>query len=101
MESGVVNFRQNLTILVLNRQLVTDGGGGGSAAAAEDLVEDREEGGEEGASCLHDFRQRSHGAKHPYPRSGPSSFDFAQHRQTLRPSVDGIRSKALRPFGLQ
>ena len=32
---------------------------------------------------------------------GPLGFDFAQHRQTLRPSVDGIRSKALRPFGLQ
>jgi hypothetical protein len=28
---------------------------------------------------------------------GPLGFDFAQHRQTLRPSVDGIRSKALRP----
>ena len=28
-------------------------------------------------------------------------FDFAQHRQTLRPSVDGTRSKALRPFGFQ
>ena len=27
---------------------------------------------------------------------GPLGFDFAQHRQTLRPSVDGIRSKALR-----
>ena len=26
----------------------------------------------------------------------PLGFDFAQHRQTLRPSVDGIRSKALR-----
>ena len=32
---------------------------------------------------------------------GPFGFDFAQHRPTLRPSVDGIRSKALRPFGLQ
>ena len=31
---------------------------------------------------------------------GPLGLDFAQHRQTLRPSVDGIRSKALRPFGL-
>ena len=29
---------------------------------------------------------------------GPLGFDFAQHRQTLRPSVVGIRSKALRPF---
>ena len=32
---------------------------------------------------------------------GPLGFDFVQDRQTLRPSVDGIRSKALRPFGLQ
>ena len=32
---------------------------------------------------------------------GPLDFNFAQHRQTLHPSVDGIRSKALRPFGLQ
>ena len=32
---------------------------------------------------------------------GPLGFDFAQHRQTLCPSVVGIRSKALRPFGLQ
>ena len=35
---------------------------------------------------------------------GPLVFDFApnaQHRQTLRPSVDGIRSEALRTFGLQ
>ena len=32
---------------------------------------------------------------------GPLGFDFTQHRQTLRPSVDEIRSKALRPFGLQ
>ena len=32
---------------------------------------------------------------------GPLGFDFAQHRQTLRPSVEGTRSKALRPFGLQ
>ena len=39
----------------------------------------------------------------PYFQSplGPLGFDFAQHRQTLRPSVVGIRSKALRPFGLQ
>ena len=35
------------------------------------------------------------------PSSGPLGFDFAQHRQTLRPSVDGVRSKALHPFGLQ
>jgi hypothetical protein len=32
---------------------------------------------------------------------GPLGFDFAQNRQTLRPAVDGIRSKALRHFGLQ
>jgi len=32
---------------------------------------------------------------------GPLGFDFAQHRQTLRPSLDGIRSKAPRPFGVQ
>ena len=32
---------------------------------------------------------------------GPLGFEGAQHRQTLSPSVDGIRSKALRPFGLQ
>ena len=32
---------------------------------------------------------------------GPSGFEGAQHRQTLRPSVDGVRSKALRPFGSQ
>jgi len=30
---------------------------------------------------------------------GPLSFEGAQHRQILRPSVDGVRSKALRPFG--
>ena len=32
---------------------------------------------------------------------GPLGFEGAQHRQTLRPSVDGVRSKALRPFGSQ
>ena len=32
---------------------------------------------------------------------GPLGFEGAQHRQTLRPSVDGVRSKALRPFGVQ
>ena len=32
---------------------------------------------------------------------GPLGFDLAQHRETLRLSVVGIRSKALRPFGLQ
>ena len=31
---------------------------------------------------------------------GPLGFERAQHRQTLRPTVDGSRSKALRPFGL-
>ena len=30
---------------------------------------------------------------------GPLGFDFTQHRHTLRPTVDGTRSKALRPFG--
>ena len=29
---------------------------------------------------------------------GPSGFECSQHRQTLRRSVDGTRSKALRPF---
>jgi len=29
---------------------------------------------------------------------GPSGFECSHHRQTLRPSVDGIRSKALRPY---
>ena len=32
---------------------------------------------------------------------GLLGFEGAQHRQTLRPSIDRIRSKALRPFGLQ
>ena len=32
---------------------------------------------------------------------GPLGFEGAQHRQTLRPSVDGVRSKALRPFDMQ
>ena len=32
---------------------------------------------------------------------GPLGFDFAQHRQTLRPTLDGTRSKALHPFGSQ
>ena len=32
---------------------------------------------------------------------GPLGFDFAQHRQTLRPSEDGTRSEALGPFGSQ
>ena len=32
---------------------------------------------------------------------GPLGFEGAQHRQTLRPSVDGVHSKALRPFGPQ
>jgi len=34
------------------------------------------------------------------PTLGHLGFEGAQHRQTLRPSVDGIRSKALRPFGV-
>ena len=29
-----------------------------------------------------------------YGPLGPLGFDFAQHRQPLRPSVDGIRSPA-------
>ena len=37
----------------------------------------------------------------PRPRLGPLGFECSQHRQTLCPSVDGIRSKALRPFGVQ
>jgi len=32
---------------------------------------------------------------------GPLAFEGAQHSQTFRPSVDGVRSKALRPFGSQ
>jgi len=32
---------------------------------------------------------------------GPLVFECSQHRQTLRPSVDRIRGKALHPFGLQ
>ena len=32
---------------------------------------------------------------------GHLDFDFAQHRQTLRPTLNGTRSKALRPFGSQ
>ena len=35
------------------------------------------------------------------PTLGPLGFECSQHRQTLRPTVDGTRSKALRPFGLQ
>ena len=30
---------------------------------------------------------------------GPLGFECSQHRQTLRPTRDGTRSKALRPFG--
>ena len=30
---------------------------------------------------------------------GPLGYEGAQHRQTLRPTVDGTRSKALRPLG--
>ena len=32
---------------------------------------------------------------------GPLGFERAQHRRTSRPTVDGIRSKALCPFGSQ
>ena len=32
---------------------------------------------------------------------GPLGFECSQHRQTLRPTVDGTRSKTLRPFRLQ
>ena len=32
---------------------------------------------------------------------GPLGFEFAQHGQTLRSTLDGTRSKALRPFGSQ
>ena len=32
---------------------------------------------------------------------GPLGFERAQHRRTPRPSVDGTRSEALRPFGSQ
>ena len=31
---------------------------------------------------------------------GPLGYEGAQHMQTLRPSVDGTRSKALRSFGV-
>jgi hypothetical protein len=31
---------------------------------------------------------------------GPLGFEGAQRRQTLGPTVDRTRSKALRPFGL-
>ena len=31
--------------------------------------------------------------------SGPLGFECSQHRQTLRPTLDGTRSKALRSFG--
>ena len=45
-----------------------------------------------------------HLALHPRPGTqllGPLGFEGAQHRQTLRPSVEGVRSKALRAFGSQ
>jgi hypothetical protein len=32
---------------------------------------------------------------------GPLGFECSQYRQTLRPTVDGARSKALRPSGVQ
>ena len=37
-------------------------------------------------------------ARHPL---GPLGFECSQHRQTLRPTVDGTRSTALRSFELQ
>ena len=46
-------------------------------------------------------RRRSRKDRRLLQLLGPLGFDFAQLRQTLRPSVDGIRSKALRPFGVQ
>ena len=42
--------------------------------------------------------RRPPAARRPRPL-GPLGFEGAQHRQTLRASVDGVRSKALRPFG--
>ena len=32
---------------------------------------------------------------------GPLGFECSQHRQTLRPTVDGTRSKALRPYPIR
>ena len=37
------------------------------------------------------------GGDEPVGPLGPLGYECAQHRQTRRPSVDGIRSKALRP----
>ena len=44
---------------------------------------------------------RSRDPKLLVPFLGPLGYECAQHRQTPRPSVDGTRSKALRPFGSQ
>ena len=44
---------------------------------------------------------RSHSRNISGDLLGPLGFECSQHRQTLRPSVDGVRSKALHPFGLQ
>jgi hypothetical protein len=62
-------------------------------------------------NALCEMRSSEHGTyetvKAPPPAAGLRvalvllGNECAQHRQTLRPSVDGIRSKALRPFGLQ
>ena len=45
------------------------------------------------------FLAASGTARGPSPL-GPLGFECSQHRQRLRPSVDGIRSKVLRPFGV-
>jgi hypothetical protein len=45
----------------------------------------------------HDWKCSCHAPCHR--PLGPLGFEGAQHRQTLRPSVDGVRSKALHPFG--
>ena len=60
-----------------------------------------------GCKHVHARRVRVHAKVSPsglvLPKGplGPLGFDFAQHRQTLRPSADGVRSKALRPFESQ
>jgi len=46
--------------------------------------------------------QRQHRTLHIENQTlGLLGFERAQHRQTLRPIVDGARSKDPRPFGLQ
>ena len=47
------------------------------------------------------LKTRTLGRAIPSDPLGPSGFEGAQHRQTLRASVDGVRCKVLRPFGLQ